>query len=70
VTQSRVVYIRRRLVLTPRTCAQCGTAFEGWGRQRFCSKACQRRWDYRRHAEQRRAARRERYRRDREQGQA
>jgi predicted nucleic acid-binding Zn ribbon protein len=70
VTQSRVVYIRRRLVLTPRTCAVCGAAFEGWGRQRFCSKACQRRWDYRRHAEQRRAARRERYRRDREQGQA
>ena len=61
--EERVVYIQRRLVLTPRTCVMCGTAFEGWGRQRFCSKPCQRHWDYRQHAESRREKRRARYRR-------
>jgi hypothetical protein len=62
-TEGRVVYIQRRLVLTPRTCAQCGRAFEGWGRQRFCQPKCQKLWDYYKHADARRATRRERYRR-------
>ena len=65
--EGRVIMIQRRLVLTPRTCVQCGTAFEGWGRQRFCSKPCQRHWDYRQHIESRREKRRARYRRQQEQ---
>jgi len=55
--------VERRLRLTPRTCAMCGQSFLGWGRARFCGPACRRGWDYRRHAEKRRATRRERYRR-------
>ena len=61
----RVIF-RRTMTLTPRKCASCGKDFYGWGRQRFCSPRCQKRWDYHEHAEQRRAAKRERYRRDRE----
>ena len=65
--EERVVYIQRRLVLTPRTCVMCGKTFEGWGRQRFCSKPCQRHWDYRQHLESRREKRRARYARRRNQ---
>ena len=61
--EGRVIMIQRRLVLTPRTCVRCGKSFEGWGRQRFCSKPCQRHWDYRQHVESRREKRRARYRR-------
>jgi len=58
------VFVRQQRVrLTPRTCAWCGRAFQGWGRQRFCSPTCRRTWDYYAHAETRRANRRERYRR-------
>jgi hypothetical protein len=57
----KIVYAERRLKLTPRTCAACGHSFHGWGRQRFCSPTCQKRWDYHQHAEQRRTARRARY---------
>ena len=65
----KVISVQRRLKLSPRTCATCGRTFAGWGRQRFCSKACQRRSDYLRHAEARRAKRREYYRRKRQSGQ-
>ena len=66
----RVITVQRRLVLTPRTCIMCGKAFEGWGRQHFCSKPCQRHWDYRQHLESRREKRRARYARQQEQRQA
>ena len=66
----RVIIVERRLQLTERTCAVCGRTFEGWGRARFCSRTCQNRWDYGQHAEQRRAERRERYWRQRDQQQA
>ena len=66
----RVITVERRLKLSERTCAVCGHTFEGWGRARFCSRACQNRWDYEQHAEQRRAERRERYRRQKERRQA
>ena len=59
----RVIYVQRRLVLTPRTCAMCGKEFEGFGRARFCSKPCQRHWDYRQHVKSRREKRRARSRR-------
>ena len=63
----RVITVERRLKLTPRTCAVCGREFPGWGRQRFCGKPCQRKFDYQRHADQRRANRREVYRRQKQQ---
>lgn len=63
----RVLITERRLVYTARTCAMCGATFEGWGKARFCSKRCQRNWDYRQHAESRRQKRRDRYQRQREQ---
>jgi tRNA(Ile2) C34 agmatinyltransferase TiaS len=59
----RVITVTRRLKLTPRTCPVCGRGFEGWGRATYCSRPCVQKADYRRHAEARRAARRERYRR-------
>ncbi len=61
----RVIMVRRRLKLSRRTCAACGRTFDGWGRQRFCTPTCQKRWDYHAHADKRREARRERHRRQR-----
>jgi hypothetical protein len=63
MNNERVVIVERHLKLTPRVCVVCGQGYSGWGRQRFCSKPCQRRWDYLQHAEQRRANRRDYYRR-------
>lgn len=63
----RRITVQRRLKLAPRTCAVCGLDYPGWGRQRFCSKPCQRKWDYGQHAEARRANRREYYRREKNQ---
>jgi hypothetical protein len=59
----RTILVERRLRYTPRTCAACGKRFQGWGRARFCSVECKRRADYATHAEDRRAKRRARYRR-------
>ena len=56
-----VLIVERRYRLSPRTCSVCGRGFHGWGRQRFCSTACRRRWDYQQHAEERRAKRRGHY---------
>ena len=64
----RTILVERRLRYTPRSCAVCGTAFEGWGPARFCSVACKRRADYAAHAEDRRAKRRARYRRQQDSG--
>jgi len=61
MSQDKVIIVQWRLKLTPRTCACCGREFLGWGRQRFCGKPCQRKWDYRQHAEVRRANRRTYY---------
>ena len=63
----RVIQVERRLRLTPRTCAICGTTFSGWGQQKFCSPACRRRSDYEAHAEARRLARRHQYERQKNQ---
>ena len=62
----RLITVERRLKLTPRTCVVCAREFPSRGRQRFCSKPCQRKWDYRQHAEVRRANRREYYRRQKD----
>jgi hypothetical protein len=60
-SQEKIVVAERHIRLSPRMCATCGQPFHGWGRQRFCSLSCQRRWDYLRHADARRTRRRERY---------
>jgi len=62
----RISIILRRVKLTPRVCAMCAQQFAGWGRQRFCGKPCQRKWDYQQHADTRRANRRESYRQHKE----
>src|SRR5688572_6390934 len=61
----RIVTVTRRLKLTLRACQApgCDRGFMGWGRQKYCSKACAVRADYHKHAEQRRAGQRRRYRR-------
>jgi len=57
----------RRVSLVEKRCLQCGRTFVGVKQKRFCSRACQAKADYERHAEQRREARMESYRRQREQ---
>jgi hypothetical protein len=57
---SRTQYVRR-LKIEQKSCLRCGKVFEGIKKQRYCSRACQAKADYDRHAEQYRKARRERY---------
>lgn len=52
----------RRERLVGKTCPQCGGAFLGLRRRRYCSEPCAGKASYERHAEARRAARRARYR--------
>ena len=59
----RTILVERHLRLTERQCAVCGKVFLGWGRGRFCSDRCRQRSSYAKHADKRRAERRERYRR-------
>ena len=61
----RIVTVTRRLKLTPRACQApgCGKEFVGWGKAKYCSKACAVRADYHNHIEKRRAGQRDRYRR-------
>ena len=56
--------IVRREPLVEKVCPVCSRTFRGLARQRYDSRACQKRADYQRHAEQRRADQRERYRRE------
>jgi tRNA(Ile2) C34 agmatinyltransferase TiaS len=53
--------IVRREPLLPKVCPVCGQTFEGLGRRRYCGRACAQHAAYERHAEVRKAARRERY---------
>jgi hypothetical protein len=48
-----------------RSCVVCGKETLGTSREQYCSAACRLKADYRRHAEQRRQKRREKYRRQR-----
>jgi len=52
----------RRLKLEEKVCPQCGNRFEGVKKRTYCSRACQAKADYERHAEQYREARMEKYR--------
>ena len=51
----------RRVRLEEKTCPVCGKKFEGVKKRRYCSRACQAKADYERHAEQYRKARVEKY---------
>ena len=51
----------RRFRLEEKTCPQCGKKFEGVKKRVYCSRACQGKADYERHAEQYRKARVEKY---------
>ncbi len=63
--RERVITATRKVRLVEKSCAHCGQPFFGRSFQRFCSQLCKRRADYAAHAERRRAARREKYRRER-----
>lgn len=56
----------RRLRLEEKQCPVCGKRFEGVKKRRYCSRACQAKADYARHAEQRRTRRLESYRRQKD----
>jgi hypothetical protein len=63
----RIVTVTRRLPLVTKDCPVCGRTFTGARWRRYDTSACARRADYARHAVQRRAARREKYRREKKQ---
>jgi hypothetical protein len=60
----RIVTVTRRLPLTTKVCPVCGQTFTGPRWRRYDARACARRADYARHADRRRAARREKYQRE------
>ena len=51
----------RRLPLVDKACAVCGRPFRGASTRTYCGLVCKNRANYRQHAEQRRAERREKY---------
>jgi hypothetical protein len=60
VLEQRVSYTRQ-LQVEEKICPVCGQKFEGIKKQKYCSRACQAKADYERHADQYRAARMEKY---------
>jgi endogenous inhibitor of DNA gyrase (YacG/DUF329 family) len=59
-TIERATYTRR-LELQEKQCPVCGKTFEGVKKRKYCSRACQSKADYERHADQYRKARVEKY---------
>jgi tRNA(Ile2) C34 agmatinyltransferase TiaS len=57
LTLTRTITVK----LTERICPTCGKKFEGWGKQKYCSKLCSNKAAYDRNADQYRATRREKY---------
>lgn len=51
-----------------KTCPVCGTVFQAFAKQTYDTKLCANRASYARHAEKRRAEKRETYRRQRQEG--
>jgi tRNA(Ile2) C34 agmatinyltransferase TiaS len=51
-----------------KTCPICGTVFQAFAKQTYDTKLCANRASYARHAEKRRAEKREKYRSKREEG--
>jgi len=52
----------RHVTLVPKVCPVCQSTYEGLKISRFCSRACQQKANYERHAAQYREARMARYR--------
>ena len=59
--KTRQVSYVRSFRLEEKVCPQCSTTFTEIVNQVYCSKPCQKKADYERHAEQYRAKRREKY---------
>jgi hypothetical protein len=59
--KKRTWTITKTVNLTDRECAVCGKKFEGWGPQIYCSQLCGNKASYRRHAEERRKTRMDKY---------
>jgi hypothetical protein len=57
--------VRRKLTLEEKTCPACGKVFWGAKVKRYCSRACQNKTHYGRHAPEYRKARVEKYRTER-----
>jgi predicted amidophosphoribosyltransferase len=66
--KERTWTITRTVTLTKRVCPVCNKKFEGWGKQRFCSKLCANKEAYARNAERYREHRREKYHADKATG--
>ena len=56
----RTAYVRH-MILEEKKCLVCGKAFEGVKKRRYCSRACQAKANYERHANEYRKARTEKY---------
>jgi len=56
----RMAYVRH-MVLEEKKCLVCGKVFEGVKKRRYCSRACQAKANYERHADAYRKARVEKY---------
>jgi hypothetical protein len=69
VAEVRETVVVRRESLIDKVCPICGRSFQAVSRRRYCSARCLNRAAYLRHAEQRRANRREAYRRHQEEHQ-
>ena len=59
----RMAYVRH-MVLEEKKCLVCGKVFEGVKKRRYCSRACQAKANYERHAEEYRENRVEKYRQE------
>jgi hypothetical protein len=57
----RTVVVERHFALSHKKCLQCGKDFMGTKKAQYCSRTCTRAASYQRHAEERRAHRREVY---------
>ena len=60
----RTAYVRH-MILEEKKCIVCGKVFEGVKKRRYCSRACQAKANYDRHADQYRQARVEKYHQER-----
>ncbi len=61
------VIVKRRIVLEPKKCAQCGKSFLGSKRKQYCSRACVEKAAYWRNPEAYRDSRMKSYRKQKEQ---
>jgi len=59
--KEKTMVLTRIVKVTERTCPTCGNKFEGWGKQKFCSKLCANKDAYDRNADTYRANRRRKY---------